>query len=1161
MATTEIYAQDSKAFAYDDINVQLLNVTLIQHTDNETFANDGHSLQIIPAPIISNSDSLDVGTVYSDDVATELLDAPVVHEVNAQDSQVFAYDDIYNQIIPAPIVNNSDSLDVATAYSDDVATEFQPVPPRIVSIEPSGTIYTQFPEFRILASSTDPCKIDLEIYSTDNWQIFAVFGADMTKIQDNDYLDLYEYRVDFRYNDYDMLLFGDYVIKARVYNNIGGENDQQNFTIRKQPVDIRITQIERDHENDRLIVDFEIDNKNRSWVSLYPILTNGRVNKKFDILQVNALDGGRILFNEKGIFALNSEDINNFRVVLGYETESEFTEIASLLNQKIIRLRYQCLVYDIDGNEHDVTEFVKSISYSISTELASRQANIEFVQHQLLCPYTNISTPLFYGNKIIFKTILETDNGSREFIEYIGYIKTVDSSNEGISVIALDRLSVFSQRLNEDLHYAPNKIRTGEYLKTTDGIKFKSSHKGWAQLPAPKIFVDGKLKTKGEYVVDYYRGEIYLSANPYLDPEWIDQIVDMNEVDDRQTIELYGSINLSSSLKVKLTYMEKQDYSCVSGVECEQVWLEKTVELIEGVDYSVDYENKKLKLTNPVPVDSDTRRNYFLTISYRKDVDSVYAEYSYFEAGTNEVEQITEDLALRLGFSQEDLEDEYAEYLYSEDGFSFMTRYKNIKEVLEFKVDGQDYSDYEIIGGKIQTNSVFPSNEVIIDPFESIYFFSTGEDTQVSLDFNDKYFGDCSVKIEYNGSDRWAQKRWGSGDITLDLSMYREVAFMVKTSENITLNIEFLSGEGFLIASESFNLTAGDWQKIVIDLSGIDYEDRSQIGSVRFIPSDNTTLWIDYMFVPSHEVFIRYKYGTLQPTGVSINEVWFNKGETDTYKDILEEIYKQVDPSYMLYIDKQEKLRGEYKKLMPYYINLLQNRIGEHKTDYYGAFTIPDYSTPMLSSFRHTISEEQLFSAVMVIGRLSQKPNVALLGVCEDVCDVVDGVSYIRTTYYTPKTGNYSVDTVLNEMLEQQGIEPLPPPAKDAKTVIDSNSESGMYWYVKKHNDASRPFSNQQLMLALTLPEPVKWEEINVLVGIFKNYVIREELYIEVETEDGERFFPEEDNPTKKQGQSGTWLSWKNQRFKNKKIKRVYVYCSESARWITSKQVVGGGKK
>ena len=1157
MAEIEIELQDSiNHVCSDEITNQLLNVVILQKDDSLSSFADNICNSVLPAPIYDFSDNID--STMTDDIQNILIDIPLV---NISDNVSNVISDGINDgdmLIDAPIQDINDSID--TGITDNISTTIIGSPPEITSIIPSGSIYSQYPLFEVIAeSSCEECKIDFAVKDSGNSSVFSEFNVSMTKIGTNNGKNVFKYSLQFD-KDFDFLLFDNYVCNAKVYDDFGTDEQNSNFVIIEDDTYFEITEIDKDFDNNRLILTAKQRNRNETWTSLHILFTDGVSNKNFRILDV---EGEEIyIVGEKDIVIHTKPEITEYKIICEYETKSEYTDIAVKLNQKLLKIRTQCLVYDISGKEYDLTEFLSGVSYNYSTELSSKQADISFVYNSLLCPYTNTDTPLFYGNKIIIKSFLVGENQEQEFVEYIGYIKSVETDNDKISVIALDKLSRFSQKLNEDLHFCPNKITITENLRTIDGIKFKSSHSGWAMLPQPQIYVKDKLLSKGEYTVDFYRGEVYLSSNPYLDPEWIEQVVDMNDIADRKTIELYGDVNLSSSVKVKWTYMEKETYSCVNGVDGEMVWIEKTVELVETVDYSMDYENRKLILNAAIPPDNETIKNHFITISYRKDVEPVKATYTFFEAGTNTVDGITEQLAQNLGFGTENLEDVYEEEIVTKDGFNFYTKYKNIKEVLEFKVDGQDFSDYRISNGVVQTDTSFPSVEVTIDPFISVFFMTSSENTVLSVDFEDKYFETRSVVVDFQGTEKWAMKRYGSVNSNLDFSAYREVSIMAKPDRDVTLDVGLLTGDAVFVASTTANLVANEWNRITIDMSNVDVSERRNIGFIKFFADDECQVKLQYLHIPSHKAYIKYKYGTIQPTDVSINEVWFNKTDTDSYMDVLSEIYKQVDPSYVLYVDNKEKLRGEYKKLRPYYVlPILHSYNKIVSEDAYGGVVIPDYSTYMLSGFNHSIGEEQLFAAVMVVGRLSQKNNVALIGEATDVCDVVDGVPYVRTTYYTPKTGKYTHDAVLQTILGEQGYAPVPVGDRNAKTVIDSNSESGMYWYVKKNNDASRAFSNKQLMLVLELPFSVKWEEISILVGIYKNYVIREELFIEVETENGERFYPEENYPTKKQGQSGTYLKCSNKMFENKKIKKVYLYCSESARWITSKTVVGGGKK
>ena len=958
------------------------------------------------------------------------------------------------------------------------------------------------------------------------------------------------------------MLPGFYNLKIRVKNEAPeGYNYTEKwvkFSISKGNIEIRFENLEYLIDKNSLRFTFKVKHPNEIWVSLYHLLLNRYMNKPFEITKVE-YDEPYYLRDNNTLLIKTTKDFKYLKIDVKYKVKGELVDVANKLKKSEVSIGLKVLITDVISEKiYDLSRYLIDISFSQSMELSSTQCTINFVTNNGLSPFTNVDTPLFYGNKVKIYSYLEGE----EYLEWQGYITEIQTSKERISITAFDKLVNFNKKLEKDLIYSPETHVVKERLKALDGVRFKGSYDSWVTSFRPKIWVGGELLKAEEYTVDYYRGEVYIMKNPYLYPLFVVKVYKADELVDRKIANLDFDINLSSAPKIYKIWKEKIDYSCVEGVENTQLWKDQSQELMEGTDYIVDYDANRIILSEALPPDSDTTKGYAIKLECRKDIGEVTAEYKYYVPHTNNVEEIIKDLAKQIGFTENEMEDLCEEEVFSRNNFHFQLSHKSIKSINWIKVDNEIYTgDYNVLSSLGLLELDKSSVEVIIDPFETLFKVIKSEGASIYLD--EEGIVGKSIKVVTEKDNLFVEKDYHYYDIYLDLSPFKEVSFMIKPDKDLDYVILDLVDEDF--NSHTFHsltsLKANEWNECVFNISS--YENRNRINSVRIIFPKAGVYKVDYFHTPRHKVEVSYKYNTIESTGISASECHYLKDEVETYKDVLTDVMKLLPPSYRLWVDKNEKLHGKDLKLPFYYIlPLAYSMMGVESDNIYGKFLIPDYALTLMSSFQHHISTDQIFNAVEVIGKKSYMEDKALLGEIKNLSPITpssftrDPVEFFRRKWwllFIPLFGPFVFYHEFHKMptVEIEG---------KGSALIDGDVNTGVCWYVRQRDDPNSPFKGNDLLVKLTLPEPIYWTEIVLTVGPYRGKVVRNEYYIECETEDGEKFYPEDVVPTRKQGQSGSHLKFTNSRFPYKKIKYVYVYGSTPFYWFDSENITGGKK-
>ena len=1098
----------------DSIDYSILTVTNISESE-DFLPTDTRNTQVLDAPITEKSEDY----IASDSINNSILNTPI--KENTLD---YIPNESFNNIVGGITIKNLSENYISQDSYDTIVYS----PPKIISTTPSDkeNTYLFYPKFEVTVESETQVKVIFELYDNTpegegGKQLIKSWGyITASNIGGNQWYAYYKF--DENLDGY--LLPGTYNLLVKVENESPENNYAEQwveFYLSQADIEIIFYNLEYLIEKNELEFTFKIRCLSEIWVSLYNLLVNEYLNKPFTIEEVEYDED--FIQRDKAIILKTSSEWKYLKIKVKHDIKQELQSVSNKFRESKVNIDYKILITDIISNKtYDLTRYFKNISFNQSMELGASQADIEFVIEKGLSPFINSNTPLFYGNKVKVYSYLE----NTEYLEWQGYITSINTSKDSVKITCFDKLINFNRKLEEDLQYSPQTEVVKEQLKAIDGVRFRASYDSWVESYRPKIWVGDELLKAEEYRVDYYRGEVYIMKNPYLSPTYEDQTFLAENIDNRQTINIDYDINLSSTIEVYHLWKEKVDYSCVEGVEDTNVWIDKNQKLVEGVDYKINYDEDKVILYEQLPPNDDTKKDHKIRVKFRKDIGSVVAEYKYYVPHTNEIDDIIKDLAKKVGFTDTELQDSYQEEVFSRDNFNYQLSHKSIKEINWIKVDNNIYSgEYNLLEkqGLLELDVGF--SETIIDSFNTL--FKITKSIGVTTELDDDAILDKSVKATLS-TGQFVGRDYHYYNVTLDLSYFKEVSFMIKPNKDLDyVKLELIDNNwdtiGFI---QSDSLKANEWNECIFNISNLDNLDK--INELRIWVYDDCVIKVNYFHTPTHKVEVSYTYNTIESPGLSASEVYYMKQEVDTYKDVLDDICQLLPPSYRLYVDKNEKLIGKDLKMPFYYIlPLVYSRRGKESDNIYGKFLIPDYSLNLMASFEHEISIDQLYNGVIVVGKRSYSNDVAMQGTVEDKCSVVSATT----------NRDYGI-----------------------KVLIDGDVDSVAYWYVQKRDDANNPFSTDELLIKLTLKQPIYWKEIVLTVGHYQNKVVRSEFYIECETEDGERFYPEDVVPQRKQAQTGSHLKWENKRFKYKKIKYIYVYGSQPFQYYTSESISGGKK-
>ncbi len=1038
--------------------------------------------------------------------------------------------------------------------------------PVITSVSPTGEIKSRLPLISVDVEELQDCFVQVKI-STDKL-IWDSGTQPMIRTGANTHH--WEYKFDEHTDDY-LPAFGYFTIEVTVTDQYGNSTTQ-NYEFNTIPADIEI-------ETDQIYRRF--DGSNIADVQIrVRSLNEDRIDLRFfwkRILELNNYkEGCYIVETDKGIIednwikGIKTEGSEWVTVNLKWKYNSEEqTNLLNQYNQQKIEVESKVLVSSDGSTWIDLSKFVESYSINDTESLVAREANITFKGREL-SPFldTDLNSNgilLSYGNRIVIKQLTKIGDNIEEVSKFSGVIASVEINGNEYNVVAYDRLRVLTQTMLNNLKYSPQVNYVQEELTSLDGLKWESSNSNWAKFPPPKILVNGEELKNGEYSVDYLRGIVYIFKNLYLVSEQKTTVINANDVPDRKTFVL--NFNIDSSVETKVYHLWEEkivEYSCIGKdlIEPIEYWVQKSEQLTEEIDFYIDYGNDSVILSSALPEDNDTQRNHRIKVEYRAR-NKVIGQYYYYEPGTNEVEDIIEDLLSKCNFSTDELRSTITEKVYSNDGYNFWLSKNNDKTYNQVKVNGNSVSFSEIDQsstykkkGYLSFNKFRMYYDKLLDPVNSTKFWSFNNASAELID-DDYRYPDRSLKIIF-GSGGSAELDFSANYRIWNLNIYNRLAFYVKANRAGTITIKLKNPDKSSVATFSNIDVSTSWDLKILDISEVSF--KSSIGYLEIL-GDDIIVYFDYIHIPEDDVEVTYTYGNLQATGITINELIINYENYDTIFDAIEDIMRQVSPNYTIYIDNDGKVKGEYQRVR-WSALIIEgfNNTGLSNIHTIGRFLLEDFILYHNLENRTEISDEEVYTGIVVIGKLSEKNNVAMFGTATNQSSITPAQygNYGRVkAQIIQSLSNYNRSGVLYFLKQLIDQDPQAV-GGDLGALIDADVNTGAYWHYVTTNPDDRPEPHK--IVTIELPEPIYWEEITICIGAYQNKIIREEIYIEVETEDGYTFFPEGETPNYQQGNTGNWLKFSNTYMPEKKITKVHIYLNTPFYWIVAETRTGGKK-
>jgi hypothetical protein len=949
------------------------------------------------------------------------------------------------------------------------------------------------------------------------------------------------------------------------------------FTIENSITEIQVTKIEKLLDGSGIaLIYFKVrdQNNDKCTISFDYTEDEGISYKKCKILSINndnAIIDGNVIHNLP-----ISKDWTEYIAKFLYTDNPELRLITESLDTKELRVKSQVIV-ERNNTEYDISSIVTNHNISRSRQFGSAQSVINCVdkdykfnplntESELNIVNNKYNPLLSIGNKIKILYKFLSLNGVKSFIKFIGKITNVEISkdkNTNLQITALDNMSLLTKYRIENAEYKPALDYVSEKLRTFDGINYYSSHTSWSEYPSPELFIGDKPVEADKYIIDYARGIVIFKGNIISELSLQEKIC-TNPSGDRKTWEVGMSFDNSILPKVYYYYEKYQLWMCNDYTGWVYQWTSHLEELTEYEDYWVDFNNGVINLYNALPPDNNIPeegniRNQKIIVYYRV-TNEIIAKYYYMIPNTNDVEDIIKDISIKAGIKTSDIQDsieneelvlKYLKYLNtSKNNIINLTLYRN----------GLLFQDYELDkkAGQITLKALdYNGFDKLLEDCEYLWDEINNATQELS---DDKVEGNKSLKIIF-GANGYVLR-----DFTKDLKLFnistrRYLNFYAKGQGSITFSISYnnIDWRNFTI-----NLT-NNWNLYSIDLNGI----QEQFKDIKYIKisGNNNLCYIDYIYLKRNIYTCSYTYWTLQSSGVTLSKINFNYENTDNAFKAIQDLLKNVAPNYLVYIDENNKLIGCYanqrliKNCLTAYDETVMGQMA-YSRSYYAEH----YQLNLPKKLLINISEEDVYTGCLVIGKSNDPRNVALDGTVEDKCEWATGISYnmskssstyqfssilsfkdYNTEYPTAYPIGY--DTIFKRLAQQN----RPPTQGGAQAMNDFNTKTGMYWHTV--NNAPKPNS---LMVELTLERPVLWDKIDILVGEYEGKIIKQAMVIQVGDENGNFWYPDRNLMKVQPGATGSYTTWENNFNQNVPIKYVRVYCSEPWSWTVTSGSSGG---
>jgi len=946
------------------------------------------------------------------------------------------------------------------------------------------------------------------------------------------------------------------------------------FTLSDSQSQIRVDNIVRNYDGAGTVkIYFSIKDLNSEKVNIRFDYTIDE-DKTYHQCEIIEVSSGTIEEHNNLINLVATTSWVQYWAIFKYANDNDLILITNELEKKNLKIRSNVIITR-EGTDYDISEIVLGSTISKSKQLGTSQLTVDCAdkdfnynpnnENSNINLVSSIYNPLIYfGNKIkvIYKIL--TSSGIQAFTKFIGYIKNVEISKSSsvtqLSIVAGDNMSKLIKYMPNNLNYTCTKQEVfNELLRTFDGVTYVSDYTGWSEYPAPIIRVNDKEIENDKYIVDYARGQIIYKGN-VLSSLTTNTAECTNPLADLKTWIIGIGMDNSILPKIYYTYELYQDYSVdYQSGESEQ-WVPYTDSLTEGIDYYSDFENGQITLYTALNADNGVeelgnRKNQHIVALYRA-AKTATATYSYELPGTNDVEDIISDLALKAGISETDMQDTNTdeELVIREQKYLYTLKNNISSLVLKRNGDAVSASDYDLNEKKgiISLNVLdYQEKHKIIDDCDHLWDEANatllGETVDQSIDIVNKEEGTGSLRVEFptNGGNVKRNLLSDLYNVTITTQKYLEFYIKGDTIGIVYLDVSYDNSNW---ETKSVSITTA-WQKVSWDISAFS----SSFKDIKYLRlrGTNISINIDYIYLKRNLYTATYIYSTLQSTEITLSDVPLDYGNSKNAFEAIQELLKNCAPNYIVYVDDNNKLVGYYssQKLFRNSLTIWSN-VNQGQRAYSRSYYGEDYKVKLAKKLAFNISEEEVYTGVLLLGKNTEPENTAIKGTLVDDCTWAVGKAYALKQSVTP-TSEYEnfgkpVDSTSGVIIfNQLRLQNSAPTTGGINSLIDYDGSTGYFWYKKD----SAPEASL-LMCTLTLEKAIYWDKIDILVGAYDGKIIKEAFYIKVGDESGLNYWYTEKNTMKVQGGStGSIFSFENNFNENIKIKYIRVYMSEPFNW------------
>ena len=942
------------------------------------------------------------------------------------------------------------------------------------------------------------------------------------------------------------------------------------FELRNQLAEVIVNNVEKLYDGSGIaIINYSVRDTNSEKISLRFEYTDDGGDTYRPCKIIESSSG---IINEDfyitGISATPSWTTHN--VKFKYADDAELQLITKTLKQKELKVEGEIFI-ERNGIEYNISEMVLGITLSTDRQFGAAQLVVDGIDKDSRYNPENKSSDLNYtngkydpllhfGNRIKSVIKVLTDEGIKTYTNFIGRIKKV----EVLKIDAANRLNILAlDDLEKLINYRPHQIEykttlepvVGEILRTFDGVSYESEHTSWSEYPAPIIKVNEIAQQQDKYMIDFIRGQILWKGSALA-------LLNLKEEEttnpslDRQTWVI--GVKLDSSILPKVYYVYDKYIEIGEADYYEEVgtWQTYIEELTEFDDYFINYEEGVVYLYDPLaPDDPEVEfgniNNQKIVVNYRI-ATTITADYYYEIPGTNEVEDIIRDLAVRGGVSSDNIKDTISdEILCVRNNDTLYTSKNNIIDI-SVKRNGDAFSDYEIDKktGTLTLDSLdYNERDKMLDDcdylWDEVVANESGESVIQELDTSDKMEGSASLKVIFPINGGYVLRNLLNNLYNVTFSSQKYLEFYVKANKSGTIYFD-VGYDGINWETNEVAVTT-DWGKISWDVSGFS-EAFKDVKYLR-IRATNIEIKVDNIYIKRNQYTAIYSYWTLQSTGITLSKIYFDYENTENAYEGIQEVLKHVAPNYIIFIESG-KLIGFYssQKLLRNCITPWDNvRYGSrgYSSSYYGE----EYQIQLPKHLSFNISDEEVYTGVLVLGKNNEPRNAAIDGTVSDVCSWAAGHGYgmirrsggLRTVFGSPILS--SGFSIFRQLANQTTY----PVEGNLEALNDMDTSSGVFWY--RQNVAPAP---HLLICELELEKPILWDKVDILVGAYEGAVIQEAMVIKVGDEDRNFWYTEKNVLRQQGGSTGTWLTFENRFNEDVPIKYVQIYMVAAWEWTVT---------